>query len=88
MGAASVAFAADGDGMAVSLIYSVNVPPGEDTASTIEQTIAVLKDRVDPQGTLEISFVRQGRTGEGIEPGTVSEDVPGGEGKTLIRECR
>jgi len=45
----------------VSLIYAVDVPDGADSASTIQQTIDVLKDRVDPQGKLEISFVRQGR---------------------------
>jgi len=45
----------------VSLIYAVDVPEGADAGTTIQQTIDVLKDRVDPQGTLEISFVRQGR---------------------------
>ena len=45
----------------VSLIYAVAVPEDADTSATINQTIDVLKERVDPQGTLEISFVRQGR---------------------------
>jgi len=45
----------------VSLIYAVDVPAGADSSQTIQQTIDVLKDRVDPTGTLEISFVQQGR---------------------------
>ncbi len=45
----------------VSLIYAVQTPEDADRAASIQQTIEVLKDRVDPQGTLEISFVRQGR---------------------------
>ncbi len=45
----------------VSLIYAVDVPQGADARQTITQTIDVLKDRVDPQGKLEISFVQQGR---------------------------
>ncbi|RMH26851.1 MAG: protein translocase subunit SecD [Planctomycetota bacterium] len=45
----------------VSLIYSVEVAPGEDESQVIDSTIEVLKERVDPNGLFEISFVRQGR---------------------------
>ena len=45
----------------VSLIYSVQVNPGEDAGQVIDSTIDVLKDRVDPKGLYEISFVRQGQ---------------------------
>ena len=45
----------------VSLIYSVEVERGEDASQVIDSTIEVLKDRVDPNGLFEISFVRQGQ---------------------------
>ncbi len=45
----------------VSLTYSVDVEPGEDSGRVIDSTIDVLKRRVDPQGLYEISFVRQGQ---------------------------
>jgi len=61
----------------VSLIYAVEVPDGADTASTIEQTIDVLKDRVDPQGTLEISFVRQGRNRIEVQMPLPNDEVKG-----------
>jgi len=44
----------------VSLVYSVDVAPGENAGEVIDNTIAVLKDRVDPNGLYEINFVRQG----------------------------
>ena len=44
----------------VSLIYTVQVAPGEDATKVIDSTIEVLKHRVDPDGLFEISFVRQG----------------------------
>ncbi len=59
----------------VSLIYAVEVPDGADTTSTINQTIDVLKDRVDPQGTLEISFVRQGRNRIEVQMPLPSDEV-------------
>lgn len=43
-----------------SLIYTVDVKPG-DAPDTLERTIAVLKDRVNPQGLYEISFQQLGR---------------------------
>ncbi len=45
----------------VSLIYSVEVGKGESASEVIDSTIEVLKQRVDPQGLYEISFVRQGQ---------------------------
>lgn len=45
----------------VSLVYSLAIGPGEDSASTISRTIDVLKRRVDPDGLFEISMVAQGR---------------------------
>ncbi len=45
----------------VSLVYTVQVGPGEDAKAVIGRTIDVLKKRVDPQGVSEISMVQQGR---------------------------
>lgn len=45
----------------VSLVYTVQVAPGEDAKSVIGTTIDVLKKRIDPQGVSEISMVQQGR---------------------------
>ncbi len=45
----------------VSLVYTVQVAPGEDAKAVISNTIDVLKKRVDPQGVSEISMVQQGR---------------------------
>jgi len=60
----------------VSLIYAVQTPEDADRAATIQQTIEVLKERVDPQGTLEISFVRQGRNRIEVQmPLRVRDDV-------------
>lgn len=43
-----------------SLVYAVEVKP-DDPPDVIDRTIAVLKDRVNPQGLYEIAFVQQGR---------------------------
>ncbi len=45
----------------VTLVYNVNLAPEDDPARTIDSMIEVLKQRVDPNGLFEISFVRQGR---------------------------
>jgi SecD/SecF fusion protein len=46
----------------VSLVYHVNVDPDDpDPQNTLEQVIAVLKQRVNPQGVLDISFSIVGR---------------------------
>jgi len=44
----------------VSLIYSVDIPPGADNATVVKEVIGVLKDRANPQGTYDISFNPQG----------------------------
>lgn len=44
-----------------SLLYSVQVGPGENPDEVLDQVIAVLKERVDPNGLLEISIAKQGR---------------------------
>jgi len=45
----------------VSLIYEVDLQPGDDSDEVIGNMIEVLKERVDPEGLFEISFVQQGR---------------------------
>ncbi len=45
----------------VNLVYSVNLQPGDNPDEVIERMISVLKERVNPQGLYEISFVQQGR---------------------------
>lgn len=44
----------------VSLIYTIDVK-AEDASDTVDRTINVLKDRVNPQGLFEISFQQVGR---------------------------
>ncbi|MDX9912457.1 MAG: protein translocase subunit SecD [Phycisphaerales bacterium] len=44
-----------------SLVYSVQIDPGEDPTSVMGRTIAVLKRRVDPDGLFEITMTAQGR---------------------------
>jgi SecD/SecF fusion protein len=45
----------------VSLVYGVSIKEGENSKSIMEQTIRALKDRVDPSGLREISFIAQGK---------------------------
>ncbi|TVQ62677.1 MAG: protein translocase subunit SecD [Phycisphaerales bacterium] len=45
----------------VSLVYSVQIEPGEDPQRVLSDTIEVLKRRVDPQGQFDILMVAQGR---------------------------
>ncbi|MEO0631134.1 MAG: hypothetical protein AAFY46_10465, partial [Planctomycetota bacterium] len=44
-----------------SLVYQLQIDATEDASAVMSRTITVLKDRVDPQGLLEISIVPQGR---------------------------
>jgi SecD/SecF fusion protein len=44
----------------VSLTYAVQIKPG-DPPDVVERVIDVLKDRVDPEGQLDITMVKQGR---------------------------
>lgn len=45
----------------VSLVYSVSMENEPDPAGVLNQMITVLKERVDPDGLMEISIVAQGR---------------------------
>lgn len=45
----------------VSLVYTVEIKPGENARQIMSDVISVLKDRVDPNNLYEISMVAQGR---------------------------
>src|SRR5690242_9725197 len=45
----------------VSLVYSVQIAPGEDAGRVMSTLVEVLKKRVDPNSQLDISFIPQGR---------------------------
>jgi len=45
----------------VSLVYAVKMPPSARPEQVLKQVIDVLKQRVNPTGVLDISFVPQGR---------------------------
>ncbi|MGH7242938.1 MAG: protein translocase subunit SecD [Phycisphaerales bacterium] len=45
----------------VTLVYQVEIGPNEDAKRVVADTIEVLKQRVDPDGLMEISMVSQGR---------------------------
>jgi len=45
----------------VTLVYQVEIGPNEDAKRVVADTIEVLKNRVDPDGLMEISMVSQGR---------------------------
>jgi SecD/SecF fusion protein len=65
----------------VSLVYSVQINPNEDARETMAKTIDVIRDRIDPQGLFEISFLAQGR--DRIE---ITMPLPGDEVKQLRAE--
>ncbi len=44
-----------------TLVYSVEIDPGENAKEVLNQVIEVLKDRVDPNGTFDITMVAQGQ---------------------------
>lgn len=44
----------------VSLVYAVEVPPGEDSSDALSTTIEVLKERIDPTGQMDITMIAQG----------------------------
>lgn len=44
-----------------TLVYSVEIDPGENAGEVLDQVIDVLKDRVDPNGTFDITMVAQGQ---------------------------
>ncbi|MEM9064739.1 MAG: protein translocase subunit SecD [Planctomycetota bacterium] len=45
----------------VSLVYSVQIEPGDNAEAVLDQTIEVLKQRVDPDGQLDIAMIARGR---------------------------
>ncbi|MEM1331574.1 MAG: protein translocase subunit SecD [Planctomycetota bacterium] len=45
----------------VSLVYAVQINPGDDAGEILGKTIEVLKRRIDPDGQLDIAMVAQGR---------------------------
>lgn len=45
----------------VTLVYQLDIANNEDATRVVSDTINALKDRVDPDGLLEIAMVRQGR---------------------------
>jgi len=63
---------------AVSLTYAVHLEPGVAADEAINNTIEVLRNRVDPNGLFEISFSRVGR--DRIE---ISMPLPGANVKKL-----
>ncbi len=62
----------------VSLVYAVQIRPDENAKMVLDQTISVLKQRINPVGTLDITFVAQGR--DRIE---VTMPLPGERVKAL-----
>jgi SecD/SecF fusion protein len=66
----------------VSLTYSILLSD-EDPASVVDEMISVLRERVNPQGLFEISFVQQGR-----DRLVVSMPLPTPEVKALGDEYR
>ncbi|MBL8962723.1 MAG: protein translocase subunit SecD [Phycisphaeraceae bacterium] len=62
----------------VSLIYTVQINPGEDAKEVLGKTIEVIRERVDPNGLLEISIVAVGR--DRLE---ITMPLPGPEVKAL-----
>ncbi|MEM1185171.1 MAG: protein translocase subunit SecD [Planctomycetota bacterium] len=44
-----------------TLVYSVQMDPGQNAQEVLGKTIEVLKDRVDPSGLLEIQMIAQGQ---------------------------
>jgi SecD/SecF fusion protein len=44
----------------VSLVYAVQIKQDENAKAVLDQTINVLKQRINPTGTLDITFVAQG----------------------------
>jgi SecD/SecF fusion protein len=45
----------------VSLVYAVSIEPGENYNVVLPNVIDVIRDRVDPNGVMNIDFIQQGR---------------------------
>jgi len=58
-----------------TLVYAVNIAPGDDAREVLDNTISVLKERVDPTGVLEIQMVAQGQDRIAITMPLPSEQV-------------
>ena len=65
----------------VSMTYAVQIESNEDAKAILAKTIEVLKERVDPNGVMEISMVAQGR--DRIE---ISMPLPSERVKALRKE--
>lgn len=65
----------------VSLVYAVQIRPGDNARDVLNRTIEVLKNRVDPNGMMEISMTAQGR--DRIE---VTMPLPGDRVKALAAD--
>ena len=64
-----------------SLTYQLQIDPSMNASEVMDTTISVLKDRVDPQGTMDLSIVPQGR--DRIE---ITMPVPNDKVKVLRAE--
>lgn len=59
----------------VSLVYGLQIDEGEDPKTVISRTIPVIKERLDPNGVLDISVVPQGNDRIEITMPLPSEEV-------------
>ncbi len=57
------------------LTYDVQVPEGQDTAQAVEQIISVLSKRVDPTGTRNLVWRRQGANRLEIQSALAAPEV-------------
>ena len=57
------------------LTYDVKVPEGQDSAAAVEQIISVLSKRVDPTGTRNLVWRRQGANRLEIQSALASKDI-------------
>ncbi len=82
----------------VSLVYAVQIKQDENAKAVLDQTINVLKQRINPTGTLDITFVAQGNDRIEVTMPLPSDKVKGlraafeGElqqlGRTAMSEAR
>lgn len=59
----------------VSMVYGVDIAPTEDAKQVLDSTIKVLKERVDPEGVMDITMVAQGRDRIDINMPLPSDEV-------------
>jgi preprotein translocase subunit SecD len=65
----------------ISLVYNVQVGPGEDSTSVVGRVIDAVKERIDPKGVMEIAVTQLGA--ERIE---ITMPLPGDAVKKLRQE--